>query len=102
MGINAADASAKRVNADCRKSTASLGVGKFSDARRRNGSAAVRKYSRTAERANVSYRNKPQSLTEPEKFRLCISGTAERMERGRRCAILPKGIAVSRFSRPLR
>lgn len=48
----------------------------------------------------MSYRNKPQSLTEPEKFRLCISGTAERMERGRRCAILPKGIAVSRFSRP--
>lgn len=41
MGINAADASAKRVNADCRKSTASLGVGKFSDARRRNGSAEV-------------------------------------------------------------
>lgn len=37
MGINAADASAKRANADCRESTASLGVGKFSDARRRNG-----------------------------------------------------------------
>ncbi len=37
MRINAADASAARANADCRESTASLGVGKFSDARRRNG-----------------------------------------------------------------
>ena len=29
----------------------------------------------------MSYRHKAQSLTEPKKFGVCISGTAERMER---------------------
>lgn len=46
MGINAADASAKRVNADCRKSTASLGVGNF---RMHVGGTAVRQCGGTDE-----------------------------------------------------